>query len=133
MSNDKPKLAWYENNEDFTDPIKEYLSKYFLVKIFGMPENAEEEIAQFQPQLTVFDYRMPMISGLEMYERLKKRGLKFIPVFFTIWASDDSTKQLIIAAGIKEEAIMDKSMDCESFAKKAFSYYENLSKSKEEF
>ncbi len=42
----KPKLAWYENNKDFTDPISIFLRDYFEVKVFGFPHTAEKEITE---------------------------------------------------------------------------------------
>ncbi len=121
----KPKLAWYENNKDFTDPVKKYLNQTFNVNVYGDPMKAEKEIYLFNPDIIVFDYRMPYKSGLEMYRILKESGLTFIPVFYTIWAKDKSTKMKLMQAGIEEEAIIDKHMSCESFAEKIYQYFIN--------
>lgn len=119
----RPKLAWYENNKDFTDPIQVYLEEDFDIRVFGVPDEAEKKILDFKPDIIVFDYRMPFISGIEMFKKLKKKKLRFIPVFYTIWAKDDDSRQKIKAAGIDEDAIVDKHMECESFAKKITEYF----------
>jgi len=125
----KPKLAWYENNKDFTDPIRVYLEDNFDVRVFGIPDEAENGIYQIKPDIIVFDYRMPFISGVDMYKKLKEKGLKFIAVFYTIWANDDNMKQKIKEAGIEDDAIFDKHLDAESFAKKLTEYiYKRWSK-----
>lgn len=114
----KPKLAWYENNKDFTDPIVFFLKDGFDVKVFGVPEESERKIIEFDPNMIIFDYRMPRISGLAMFENLKKKKLRFIPVFYTIWANDDDTLQKLKHAGIEDNNVIDKHMGSESFAKK---------------
>lgn len=126
--NKKPRLAWYENNKDFTDPIRIYLQKTFEVCVFDTPDEAEKGISDYQPDIIIFDYRMPSLSGIEMYNRLKKKKLQFIPVFFSIWANDDASKQKFRQARIDEDAIFDKHMDCESFANRIFYLYNKMKK-----
>lgn len=120
----KAKLAWYENNKDFTDPITVYLEEYFEVRVFGVPYEAAQGIIDYQPDIVIFDYRMPITSGIEMFQILKKKNLEFIPVFFTIWAKDNDSRQKITKAVKDEHAIFDKHLDCESLANNVKEYYQ---------
>lgn len=121
---EKIKVAWYENNMQFVDPILYYLEKeqVFDVKAFGDPNSAEEKIVNYRPDLVIFDYRMPNINGVEMFKRLKDK-FSFVPVFFSIWAKDDSAHSDIIDAGIEGEAIFDKNIEPDSFTKRLYEYY----------
>ncbi len=114
----KIKVAWYENNMPFVEPILYYLKKekVFDVEIFGDPDSAEEDILKYQPDLVIFDYRMPDINGVDMFKRLKDKS-SFVPVFFSIWARDDSTRSDIIDAGVESEAIFDKNIEPDSFSR----------------
>lgn len=120
----KPKIAWYESNSNMTSPVKLYLQQYFQVEIFGDPEEAENLIIQFHPDLVIFDYRMEIFNGVTMYKKLKNQGLKFIPLFLSIWGSDDSTVSDIIAAGVERKAIFDKNIDPNDFANEVAAYYQ---------
>ena len=123
----KIKVAWYENNMPFVEPILYYLDKekVFDVKVFGDPGCAKEEIKKYQPDLIIFDYRMPNINGLQMYKQLKDEldEFDFVPVFLSIWARDESTRSEIIDAGIESEAIFDKNIEPDSFSKALKEYY----------
>lgn len=129
----KIKVAWYENNMPFVKPILYYLEKekVFEVKVFGDPDSAEKKITKYQPELVIFDYRMPNINGVEMFKRLKDK-FSFVPVFFSIWARDDSTRLEIINAGIESEAIFDKSIEPDSFPGALRKYYEYYMRKKGE-
>jgi DNA-binding response OmpR family regulator len=121
----KIKVAWYENNMPFVEPILYYLKKeeVFEVKICGNPDSAEEEIGEYHPDLVIFDYRMPNINGVDMYKQLRGK-FDFVPVFFSIWARDDSTRSDIIDAGVESEAIFDKNIEPDSFPVALRKYYE---------
>ncbi|MGD2084726.1 MAG: response regulator [Candidatus Aminicenantes bacterium] len=127
----KIKVAWYENNMQFMESILYYLDKekVFEVKVFGDPASAKEEIKEYQPHLVIFDFRMPNINGVEMYKQLKGK-LDFVPVFFSIWARDDSTRSDIINAGIESEAIFDKNIEPDSFPGALRKYYEHHKRKK---
>jgi DNA-binding response OmpR family regulator len=120
----KIKVAWYENNMPFVEPILYYLKKEeaFDVKVFGDPDSAKEEIIKYQPDLVIFDYRMPNINGVQMYKQIKGE-FDFMPVFFSIWARNDSTRSDIIDAGAESEAIFDKDILPASFSKALKEYY----------
>ncbi len=119
------KVAWYENNMHFIKPILYYLKKekVFDVKVFGAPDSAEEEIIKYQPDLVIFDYRMPNINGVKMFEKIKNRYPDFVPVFFSIWANDDSTRTEIENAGVERVAIFDKNIEPASFSRALYDYY----------
>ena len=57
-----------------------------------------------------------------MYNRLKGK-FSFIPVFFSIWASDEVTQTEIIEASIESRAIFDKRIEPTSFTKVLYEYY----------
>ncbi|MCX6579034.1 MAG: response regulator [Candidatus Aminicenantes bacterium] len=120
----KIKVAWYENNVPFVEPILYYLKKekVFDVKIFGNPDSAEKEITDYHPDLVIFDYRMPNITGLQMFNRLKGK-FSFAPVFFSIWANDEVTKAELLDAKVESRAIFDKRIEPASFAKALYEYY----------
>jgi len=118
----KIKVAWYENNRPFMESILYYLRKVFEVKVFGNPDNAEKNIIKYQPDMVIFDYRMPYVNGVQMFKRLKDK-FSFVPVFFSIWARDDSTRSEIIDAGVESEAIFDKNIEPDSFCKVLYEYY----------
>jgi DNA-binding NarL/FixJ family response regulator len=120
----KPKLAWYETNIDYITPVQVYLSEKFEVRIFSNPDEAEAEIIEFKPDIIIFDYRMPFISGIEMYHKLMKKQLQFKTLFYSIWANDNATIQEIKSAGINDDAIIDKRLDCESFSKKVSDFFD---------
>jgi len=129
----KVRIAWYENNRDFIIPIMFYLKKFnFEVHIVDSHDNAEVEFQRLRPDIIIFDYRMPVVGGLEMYKTLEKEKMNdkfdfdFIPIFSTIWAKDDSTRQELEDAGIDPEAIFSKQIDPESFAKNLKSYYHDF-------
>jgi DNA-binding NarL/FixJ family response regulator len=120
----KIKVAWYENNMQFIEPILYYLKKkkVFDVEIFGNPESAEEGILHYQPDLVIFDYRMPSVNGVEMFNRLKGKFI-FVPVFFSIWAKDDVTREEILKTEVESRAIFDKRIEPASFSKELYEYY----------
>lgn len=120
----KIKVAWYENNMPFVEPILYYLEKMevFDVKLFGDPGSAEAGIINYQPDLVIFDYRMPNINGVKMFKCLKDK-FGFVPVFFSIWAKDDSTHTEIENAGVESEAIFDKNIEPASFSRALYEYY----------
>lgn len=122
---EKIKVAWYENNMQFVDPIVYYLEKekIFEVSSFGFPDTAEEEIAKFKPDVIIFDYRMERFNGVEMFKKLKNRNLHFVPVFFSIWAHDEVTRAEIIEAGVESRAIFDKHIEPASFPRVLYEYY----------
>jgi PleD family two-component response regulator len=124
MDKEKIKIAWYENNMPFVEPIKYYLEKekVFDVKVFGNPDSAVEEISKYQPDLVIFDFRMPDINGVEMFKRLKDK-FSFVPVFFSIWANDPPTQAEILEAGVESEAIFSKYIEPPSFSKALYEYY----------
>ncbi len=119
----KIKVAWYENNMPFVDTVLYYLKKekVFDVEVFGNPNSAEEEIIQYQPDLVIFDYRMPSINGVQMYNRLKGK-FSFAPVFFSIWANDEVTRAEILEAKVESCAIFDKVIKPASFTKLLYEY-----------
>jgi PleD family two-component response regulator len=121
----KIKVAWYENNMQFVEPILYYLKKekVFDIKIFGYPETAEEDIAGFKPDVIIFDYRMERFNGVEMFKKLKDRKLDFVPVFFSIWANDEVTRAEIIDTGVENRAIFDKRIEPASFTRVLYEYY----------
>lgn len=121
----KIKVAWYENNMQFVEPIKYYLKKekVFEVESFGSPDTAEAEIAKFKPDVIIFDYRMERFNGVQMFKKLKNRNLDFVPVFFSIWANDEVTRAEIIEAGVESSAIVDKHIEPASFPKVLYEYY----------
>ena len=82
-----------------------------------------EEICKYQPDLVIFDFRMPDINGVKMFKRLKGK-FHFVPVFLSIWAGDDSTRSDIIDAGVESEAIFDKNIEPDSFPGALREYYE---------
>jgi DNA-binding response OmpR family regulator len=127
MNNEKQKIkvAWYENNMQFVEPIKYYLEKerVFEVKNFGSPDIAAEEIAKFKPDMIIFDYRMEKINGVEMFKRIRDRGLDFVPVFFSIWSNDEVTRAEILEVGVESSAIFDKHIEPASFSKALYEYY----------
>jgi DNA-binding response OmpR family regulator len=122
---EKIKIAWYENNKEFTDPVLYYLEKQgFEIKVFGFPDTAAEEICAYQPVLVIFDYRMERINGVKMFKKLQGK-FEFIPVFLSIWATDDVTVEDILKAGVDKKAIFDKAIDPASFARAIYDYYIN--------
>lgn len=120
---EKPKIAWYESNANMIAPLTYYLEKYFRVEVFRNPYEAEDGIAGCRPDIVIFDYRMDIYSGVQMFEMLKKRKLSFIPIFLTIWGSDESTITEIKNLGVERKAIFDKDIDPADFARKVNHYY----------
>ena len=121
----KIKVAWYENNMHFIKPILYYLKKMevFDLETWESPEIAEKNIEKSKPDLIIFDYRMPNLDGVNMFKRLKDK-FSFVPVFFSIWANDDSTRIEIENAGVESEAIFDKNIEPASFSRALYEYYE---------
>jgi PleD family two-component response regulator len=122
----KIKVAWYENNMPFVEPFLNHLELHkeevFDVKVFGDPSSAEEDIVNYQPDLVIFDYRMPNINGVQMFKRLKDK-FGFVPVFFSIWANDEVTRAEIIDVGVENRAIFDKRIEPASFTRVLYEYY----------
>jgi DNA-binding response OmpR family regulator len=120
----KIKVAWYENNRNFIEPILYYLKKMevFDVEIWESPEIAEKNIEKSKPDLIIFDYRMPNLDGVKMFKQLKDK-FSFVTVFFSIWANDEVTRAEIIEAGVESSAIFDKHIEPTSFPKALYEYY----------
>lgn len=121
----KIKVAWYENNMQFVEPILYYLNKekVFDIKIFGSPETAVKDIAGFEPDVIIFDYRMEQFNGVQMFKMLKSENLDFVPVFFSIWANDEVTRTEILDAIDEGVAIFDKRIEPASFPKVLYEHY----------
>lgn len=132
----KIKVAWYENNSHFAEPIRHYLRRetgggdfpVFEVEMFGDPHRAEEEICEFGPDLVIFDYRMEHFTGIEMYKKLLGKELKFVAVFFSIWADDDATREEILKTDVSPKAIFDKQQLPGSFSRALYDYYMEVKK-----
>ncbi len=121
----KPKLAWYEDNQDFTDPVVLFLERYFQIKVISSPDKTEKKIIKYKPDIIIFDYRMRNITGLEMYQKLKKKKLQFVAMFYTIWEKDYGTIEKITSSGIPKESIIDKAISAKSFAEIVIEFYKH--------
>lgn len=131
----KPRLAWYEDNQDVIEPVKQKLRQFFQVAVFNpnmIPEYDSEEallnklirlIREYDPHFLLLDCYMDHVSGIELYRQLGA-DIRSIPVaFFTLWAKDESTRREIEQLGVSVELIIYKDITAKSLAKALHALY----------
>ena len=102
-------IAIVDDDESFREALERFLRTFaFRVRTFA---SGEEFLQSSELQLVaclLLDVAMPGMSGLEVKQQLRARGLRIPTVFVTAHA-DDEVKQHLVAAGAI--AILPKPVD----------------------
>lgn len=85
MNINNKKIFFVEDDKVLLELFKSFLeSKGASVTHFYSSKNAYEEIKKFNdnnlPNLFIFDYSMPYISGVELYQEVRNKN-KNVPIF----------------------------------------------------
>jgi two-component system, NtrC family, response regulator HydG len=79
----------------FTESIMPVLAVHgYHVEIAGTGEEALRKLSSGEIDCLLLDVRMPVLSGLEVYQRLKEAGRLVPTILLTGYASDEETRQL---------------------------------------
>jgi two-component system, NtrC family, response regulator HydG len=79
----------------FTESIVPVLAAHgYRVEIAGTGEEALRKLASGEIDCLLLDVRMPVLSGLEVYQRLKEAGRLVPTILITGHASDEETRKL---------------------------------------
>ena len=91
----KKKILIIDDKEAIIKIVSIYLSKDYDFKSFMNPIEALEWLEKDNiPDLIISDIRMPLMSGVELVDKLKSNNkLKFIPIII-LSAEDDSAMRI---------------------------------------
>ena len=62
-------------------------------------QEALDYLKQRTPDLMILDITMPFVNGIEVCERVKRGGLRHVPVIMLTSLTDDRTRAAVKAAG----------------------------------
>ena len=100
---DKIKIVLADDNKDFCQVLKEYLSNENDIEIFGIAKDgveALELVKAKQPDLLVLDVIMPHLDGLGVIEKLNTMNLDKMPKIIVLSAvGQDKITQTAINLG----------------------------------
>jgi len=78
-----------DDNIEFGELLKKYLSKYGYIKVLGVAQDgfeAVEMIKSFLPDIVILDIIMPNLDGIGVLEKVPELGLKKKPLFIMLSA-----------------------------------------------
>jgi two-component system, NtrC family, response regulator HydG len=79
----------------FTESIMPVLAMHgYRVETAATGEEALRKLSRGEIDCLLLDVRMPVLSGLEVYQRLKEAGRLVPTILLTGYASDEETRQL---------------------------------------
>ena len=81
--NEKIKIVLADDNKDFCQVLKEYLSNESDIEILGIAKDGIEAldlVKKTQPDLLVLDVIMPHLDGIGVLEKIAMTNLKKVPV-----------------------------------------------------
>ena len=100
---DKIKIVLADDNKDFCQVLKEYLSNEEDIEILGIAKDGVEAlqlVQEKQPDLLVLDVIMPHLDGLGVIEKLNAMNLEKMPKIIVLSAvGQDKITQTAINLG----------------------------------
>src|SRR5262249_37626498 len=96
---DAPVIAIVDDDESFRQALERFLGTFaFRVRTFASGEEFLQSSELGRVACLLLDLAMPGMSGLELKQQLRPRGLQIPTVFVTAHA-DDEVEQHLLAAG----------------------------------
>ena len=74
---------------------KKILAKYYDVVLAASGEEALSKLETEKIDLVLLDIEMPEINGMEVFERMKQRGIDIPVIFLTASGDEDDVKSAI--------------------------------------
>jgi len=106
---DAPVIAIVDDDESFRQALERFLGTFaFRVRAFASGEEFLQSSELGRVACLLLDLAMPGMSGLELKQQLRARGLQIPTVFVTAHADDEVEQQLLAAGAI---AILPKPVD----------------------
>ena len=106
---DAPVIAIVDDDESFREALERFLGTFaFRVRTFASGEEFLESSELRFVACLLLDVAMPGMTGLEVKQQLRARGLGIPTVFVTAHADDEVTQHLVAAGAI---AILPKPVD----------------------
>jgi FixJ family two-component response regulator len=106
---DPPVIAIVDDDESFREALERFLGTFaFRVRTFASGEELLQSRELSSVACLMLDVAMPGISGLEVQQQLRARGLRIPTVFVTAHADDEVAQQVMAAGAI---AILRKPVD----------------------
>ena len=78
-----------EDNEDHIHFIKQTFKDQFYLKIIKDGQQAYDYLLKEKPDVLILDHRLPSLNGLEILEKLQKKGKNCATLFLTMENSVD--------------------------------------------
>ncbi|PYR25555.1 MAG: two-component system response regulator [Acidobacteria bacterium] len=104
-----PVIAIVDDDESFREALERFLGTFaFRVRTFASGEEFLESSELRFVACLLLDVAMPGMTGLEVKQQLRARGLGIPTVFVTAHADDEVTQHLVAAGAI---AILPKPVD----------------------
>ena len=106
---DAPVIAIVDDDESFRQALERFLGTFaFRVRTFASGEEFLQSSELGRVACLLLDLAMPEMSGLELKQQLRARGLQIPTVFVTAHADDEVEQHLLAAGAI---AILPKPVD----------------------
>ena len=106
---DAPVIAIVDDDESFRQALERFLGTFaFRVRTFASGEEFLQSSELGRVACLLLDLAMPGMSGLELKQQLRARGLQIPTVFVTAHADDEVERHLLAAGAI---AILPKPVD----------------------
>lgn len=127
MENSKISIVIADDNKEFCNILKEYLSKQKDIEIVGIGNDGVEAIKLIEekkPDLVVLDIIMPHLDGLGVLEKLNSEDISHIPRVIILSAvGQDKITQRAINLGADYYVV--KPFDMEVFVKRIRQMFNN--------
>ena len=106
---DAPVIAIVDDDESFRQALERFLGTFaFRVRTFASGEEFLQSSELSRVACLLLDLAMPGMSGLELKQQLRARGLQIPTVFVTAHADEEVEQHLLAAGAI---AILAKPVD----------------------
>jgi FixJ family two-component response regulator len=106
---DAPVIAIVDDDESFREALERFLGTFaFRIHTFASGEDFLESGDVRSVACLLLDVAMPGMSGLEVVQQLRARGLRIPTVFVTAHADGEVIQHLVAAGAI---AILQKPVD----------------------
>lgn len=106
---DAPVIAIVDDDESFREALERFLGTFaFRIRTFASGEEFLQSSELSFVACLILDVAMPGMSGLEVQQQLRARGLRIRTVFVTAHADDEVAQHVVEAGAI---AILPKPVD----------------------
>jgi len=106
------KIFLVEDDKIYSDFIRKSLSQNddYIVTPFGSAEDAMKEINGDLPEVLIIDYKLPGMSGINMYENLKPQITDAHKVIMLSAIDDGNMVLSFIQKGVRDYVIKDENV-----------------------